>query len=429
MVARFLTRFAAATLFVATAACGDGLPDVRVAKSSLARNESPAPSDDARAKLRDGQLNFAVSLLKTLAVDRPGQELFISPHTVLTAFGMAYAGMAGVTAEEAARVFGFEGNPDVHATLNAVDLALARRTNPTGGGSGSDGKGFRLAVDNTLWSDESFPMEAPFLDTLAVHYGAGVNLVNFRKKAEEARSKVNQWVKVKTEGRIPALLAPGTVNEMTRLLLVNTVYFNAAWLNPFTADTLNFTLADGTKRSVEAMEETATYGFVETEAFQAVSIPYEGEALDMVIVVPKADLATFEANLTGLQLGEIFSTLTPTSAQLILPKWTFSGEPLQLNGALQTLGLKSAFTPAANFTAMTPEPNLMVDDVWHQAFVRVTEKGTEAAAATAVESVSLSAEAPPKVIPINRPYLYLLRDIETSTVLFLGHVLDPKFEE
>ncbi|HOX44392.1 MAG TPA: serpin family protein [Myxococcota bacterium] len=414
------------------AACSGGGHDLPPApgeelRSDLARITTPgAVPADVEAQVA-GNLAFALDVYQGLADGAGGGNLFFSPFSMTQALAMTWAGAAGQTETDMAAALRFVLPQErLHPVMNHLDLALASRGQ---GAQGQDGEGFRLRVVNSLWGQVGFAFQADFLDALALHYGAGLRLLDFVADAAGAAEVINAWVEEATEGRIQDLIPPEALSEYTKLVLTNAIYFNAAWNQPFEeADTADgdFHLLDGTSARVPLMHQTFQFQGAEGPGYQAVALPYDGEELDMVLVVPDAGtFETFEATLDGEELGAILGGLSEYTVELAMPRWTFATETFSIKALLSALGMEVAFSPAADFSGMNPEHALMIHDVLHQAFVSVNEAGTEAAAATAV--IVGDTSAPPfMALSLDRPFVYLIRDLPTGAILFLGRVTDPR---
>ncbi|RLB55998.1 MAG: serpin family protein, partial [Deltaproteobacteria bacterium] len=265
----------------------------------------------------------------------------------------------------------------------------------------------------------------PFLDTLAVYYGAGLYLLDFMSDPEAGRLVINDWVAGQTEDRIKDLIPPPAITVNTKLVLVNAIYFNAKWKEVFndklTADGA-FTLLDGNTVTVPMMVHENPQPYAAGSGWQAVEIPYDGDELSMVIVVPD-DLTGFEDGLDAGKLAGIFSALGNDSVTLSMPRFSIEGATFSVKKVLTDLGMADAFVlGAADFSGMDGTHNLYISDVLHQAFVAVNEYGTEAAAATAVVMNDFGV---PNHLDVNRPFIFFIRDLQTDTVLFIGRVLDP----
>lgn len=392
-----------------------------VLASDEQRIQSPdVPSEDLQA-LVTGNTTFALDLHHQLESE-PG-NLFYSPHSISMALAMTWAGARGQTEADMASVLGFTLTQDkTHAAFNALDQALASRGQ---GADGADGKGFRLNVANAMWAQIGFPFEAKFLDTLALNYGAGVHIADFEGQTTQAIDLINGWVADKTEDRIQKLVSPQTVTKDTRFVLTNAIYFNAAWAEPFDdANTQDgdFTLLDGTAVKVPMMAGYQETGYLDGDGYQAVRLPYDGHELSMILVLPDpGTFADFEASLDAAALDEIFGSLGSYGVSITMPKFEFDSE-FNLSKALKTMGMTSAFE-GADFSGMSTEA-LEVTDVVHKSFVSVNEKGTEAAAATAVIGGTTSAPEPAS-ITLDHPFLFFIRDNPTGAILFVGRIQDP----
>jgi serpin B len=309
--------------------------------------------------------------------------------------------------------------------FNSLDLQLKQRGQ---GAKGKDGEGFRLHVVNAIWGQKDYKFLAQFLDVLAQNYGAGLRILDFINEAEQSRITINKWVSDQTEEKIKDLIPPGAINHLTRLVLTNAIYFNAAWQYPFnengTANGL-FHLLNGSDVTVPMMKQTESLRYAEGDNHQAVELPYDGQELSMVILLPKAgQLDAFEKSLDVELVKAIIGKLETRQVALTMPKFEYESS-FGLKQALSTLGMGVAFTPDADFSGMNGERDLLIQDVLHKAFVSVDEAGTEAAAATAVIVGVTSIPAQPVEVKIDRPFIFLIRDIPTGSIIFVGRVLDP----
>lgn len=396
-----------------------------VAFSSKARVEKPdVPAADLE-QLASANNAFALDLYRQLAEDNSG-NLFMSPYSVSLALAMTYAGARGNTATEMADSLHFN-LPDsrLHAAFNELDRLLAAR----GADLPADEK-FTLNIANSIWGQQGFKFESAFLDTLAENYGAGMRLVNYSSQAEIARQTINKWVEDNTNGRIKDLIPQGALDEQTVLVLANAIYFKAAWAREFNPDLTAredfHTLKDGAVKA-DMMRQTGMFNFVDADGYTAVEIPYVGQQTSMVVLVPDdGEFASFESSLDAAKLAQVIGGMHYTNVDLKFPKFSYESK-FMLPQPLKELGMLDAFDPfEADFSGMrTPPPSLMITDVIHQAFVAVDEQGTEAAAATAV-IVGVTSIAPdPIEFAVDRPFIYLIRDVPTDTILFTGRVLNP----
>jgi len=395
-----------------------------VLKSDKERITSPDVSTSEQALLVEGNSAFAFELYQALKGEE--DNLFYSPYSISLALAMTYAGARGETAQQMADTLQFLLEQErLHPAFNWLDAELAKRGE---GAAGKDGEGFRLNIVNAIWGQKDYEFLSSFLDVLAENYGAGLRILDFITETERSRVTINDWVSDQTEGRIEDLIPQGAINELTRLVLTNAIYFNAVWKCPFdedmTADGL-FYLLDGGQVTVPMMKQMESFGYTEGEGYQAVELPYDGGELSMVILLPEAGkFEAFEETLNAQQVDAIISDLQYNEVTLTMPQFEFDSE-FSLKDTLAEMGMPIAFSGGADFSGMTGNPELFISDVVHKAFVAVDEAGTEAAAATAVIMELTAVPEPPVEVTIDRPFIFLIRDIETGAILFVGRVLNP----
>lgn len=395
------------------------VPPGQEVHSARPRELAPNASEADLAALADGNRAFAFALYQ--AVRGQDGNLFFSPYSISLALAMTYAGARGATEAEMAQALHFDLPQDrLHPAFNATDLALASA------GEGSDA--FRLSIANATWGQQGFDFAPDYLDTLALNYGAGLRLSDFVDPTtrEQTREEINAWVSDATEGKIEELFAEGALNDLTRLVLANAIYFKADWETPFEAEVTRpapFTRLDGSQVEAPTMARRASTGYAAGEGYEAIELYYQGDRASMVILLPAAgNFEAFEAALDADQVEAIFDQLQPTDLQIYLPKFKYATK-LDLAGTLAAMGMPSAFDAgAADFAGMDGRGELYLTNVVHKAFVAVDEKGTEAAAAT---GVSVGTTSMPQTVAVDRPFIYLIRDRETGTMLFVGRVLDP----
>lgn len=398
-----------------------------VLMSEQQRIAAPELEPGDLVELAAGNSRFAFDLYRQIGAEDE-KNIFISPISISMALAMTWAGAEGTTAAAMADTLNFTLPADrLHATFNALDSALGSRGENA---AGIDGTPFRLHLVNVLWGQEGYPFLPQFLDTLALNYGAGLRLLDFYADPDTSRRLINTWVEEQTENLIKDLLPPGSISSMTRLVLTNAIYFNAAWQHPFdpeaTTQDCSFVRLNGSTATTPLMNQTAWLGYVAADGFQALELPYDGGEISMLILLPDdGRFEEFEEGLDAKQVESISTDLTMTNIRLAMPK--FSVEyPLSLRDTLVALGMGDAFTAgAADFSAMDGSRELYIGDVIHKAFVTVDEEGTEAAAATAVIMELTSVPTAPLEVTLNRPFIFLIRDLDTGTILFLGRVTDP----
>ena len=385
-----------------------------------------APATE-RPPVVDSNTSFAVDLYGKLAAREKG-NLFLSPYSISTALAMTWGGARGSTAKQMAATLHFGNDADaVHRGFSLLQKGLA-----------SDPKSpFELAVANRLFAQTGKKFAEPFLALTRDRYGAPVEQLDFFKSHEPARQHINLWVEKQTRDRIKDLLAPGVVNEKTRLVLVNAIYFKGSWAKAFEKKATAlapFTLGRS-KFDVPMMSGEITAGYAEREGFQVLELPYKsgtGARLSMLVLLPtQADgLAQLESKLSAKLLGELPRGLARQVVQVFLPRFKLESS-FSLGDNLQALGMVSAFDcredTTADFSGMDGERDLCISAVVHKAFVDVNEEGTEAAAATAVIMAQTDSVEPPKpVFRADHPFVFAIVDTASGSVLFLGRVVDPR---
>jgi serpin B len=371
--------------------------------------------------------SFGTELFRALATT--DGNLACSPYSVAVALAMTRNGARTATATEMDDVLHSTSLAELNAGLNALTQHIAglahERTRP-------DGYVATVTLEeaNSLWGQWSTRWEQEFLDELAESYGAGMHQVDYVTDLEAARQLINSWTRDRTHGRIPELLAPRILKSDTRLVLVNAIYLKAPWAAPFLKHATHeetFTCADGSTVQVPMMllGSHTRVGYAKGDGWQAVDLPYDGGGLAMAVVVP--DSGRLDEIVTAFDADHwrhLLVALEPTAVALRMPRWTFRTQ-VQLNDVLSDLGMPTAFTDRADFTGMTLDDPLKIAAVVHETFIAVDEDGTEAAAATAVVAVLVSAVLTTVTLTVDRPFLFVVHDTETGTPLFIGRVSDP----
>lgn len=402
--------------------CSDPNTPGCMVTSATDRLAASAPAADIQAAV-DDNTTFAIDVYRRLSVD-PG-NVFYSPFSISEAMAMVSAGAKGQTQQQIAEALRFSlPQARLHPAFNDLDLALASRGQDA---EGQDGHPFALTVANALWGQIHYQFQAPFLDTLAQNYGAGMHIVDFAGAPSASVKVINDWVAVKTEDKILNLLTEQDISASTKLVLTNAIYFNARWATPFeVADTklAPFTRADGSTAKVQTMSGTVGGGYDKGEGYEAVSLPYDGNELSMILVLPtQGTLEEFVNGLDGTHLAALAGRLSSHDVHIHLPRFKMETK-YQLQDPLSAMGMPLAFTEDADFSGISTQSRLFISRVIHQAFINVNESGTEAAAATAVVMNDTAASESVEV-SFDRPFLFFIRDDATGSVLFLGRVSDP----
>jgi serpin B len=392
------------------AGCGS-LQTGGVVRAAVARSNPAVASGDAAA-LRSGDSVFAGRLLNGVAHG----NVVVSPFSVSEALAMTLAGARGQTARQIASALQFElAGARLHAALDRLDRELAQISG--------------LTIANALYGQQGYSFRSAFLDLLARYYGAGIHTVDYRRATEQARAAINHWVSGQTHGKIPQLIPAGVLDALTRLVLVNAVYLKAHWLLPFDrADTraAPFHAPGGTIKA-PTMHETGTLPYLRATGYQAVELPYTGGRLAFDVLLPDPGrLSSVEHRLATTGPLGLLSGLRPERLGLAVPKLTLRTHT-ELKDALSALGMPLAFSGSADLSGIGGRPgDLYLKAVVHEAYIRVDEHGTEAAAATGAVVEATSMPAPPQLmVNVDRPFVFVLRDTSTGAILFEGVVMDP----
>ena len=393
-------------------------------KSEKQRNESPEVASSDISSLTDDNGVFAFNLYKLVSQEEG--NLFYSPYSISAALAMTYAGARGDTEKQMADTLQFHlSQNQLHPAFNSLDQELASRGE---GAKGKDGEGFRLNIVNAIWGQKDYSFLVSFLDTLAENYGAGLRILDFVNRTEPSRITINDWVSDETEGRIKDLIPQGAINAMTRLVLTNAIYFNAAWQYPFKEDATFpgvFHLLNGGEVTVPMMQQQESFAYAKGDNYQALELPYDGRELSMVILLPNSgQFEAFEKAINYQQVKDIIADLETREIRLKMPKFEFDSS-FGLKKILTEMGMPVAFSTDADFSGMTGNKDLFISDVIHKAFVSVDEAGTEAAAATAVIMELTAMPEEPIEVTLDRPFIFLIRDMETGAILFIGRVMNP----
>ena len=414
---------AAAVLLVALPSCQPAYG--QEVKSNARRVTVPEVSQVELATLVGGNNQFAFDLFQVL---REGDgNLFYSPYSLSVALAMTYAGACGETEKAMAEALNFTLSQDkLHPAFNSLGLQLQQRENKTNILQRlftDDVKGFHLDIANAIWGQEGWSFLQSYLDTLAQNYGAGMRLLDFQD-TEKSREIINDWVSDSTAGKITGLIEEGKLDPAAVLVLTNAIYFNAMWANPFdkgkTKDGTFHTLKEGDV-TVPLMHRLTGFKYSEGDNYQAIELPYDGGELSMVVILPEAgQYSEFERSLNANMVNEIFSNMKSDAVNLTIPKFEFESS-FALKEALTQLGMGVAFGRTADFSGVDGTHSLWLDDVVHKSFVTIGENGTEAASASAVYLISGQGPS----MCIDHPFIFLIRDIQTNSIIFIGRVLNP----
>jgi serpin B len=368
--------------------------------------------------------------LYRLLAATPG-NVFFSPYSIAAALSMVHAGAAGRTKDEFAKVLGT-------VDYGALGGELARRSEMTPvqknhlkymEGATPDVFGCHLTVANALWRQKGHPVNPGYVEALRTGMGADIGEVDFVGAKAAAVRTINDWAAKATRDKIKNVLSENLVDDLTRVILANAIYFKARWEDEFSeygTEPRPFTLLDGKKVQVPTMMSLGHRATSRDTHVQALSLPYSGGKLAMLVLLPDPGaLAQVEKDFGDAQLERLVGGLKSAMTEVTLPKFKIESSFL-LKAPLQSLGLASAFSPGADFSGLSPEPGFALSEVLHKTYVDVNEKGTEAAAVTMPMAAG---SAPPKKnveFKADRPFLFVIRDLPTKTTLFMGRVADPR---
>ena len=369
----------------------------------------------------EGNNKFALNLYQNLKTNEG--NLFLSPYSISTALAMTSAGARGQTEKQMAQALCFAPmkSEEFHKEFGEIIKQL--------NASGEKG-GYELVVANALWGQKDYKFLPEYLSIVKTNYDGNLDEVDFKTQAEAARNKINAWVENKTKDKIKELIKQGMLDSETRLVLTNAIYFKGKWASQFkpdqTQDSL-FTLLDGKKISVPTMFQKADFGYSDINDMQVLEMPYVNKDLSMVVLLPKkADgVGAIEKKLTIDNLASALAGLRKKEVLVFFPRFKMTSE-FELAKVLGAMGMPDAFSSKADFSGMTGSKDLFISAVVHKAYVDVNEEGTEAAAATSVGMKLTSIEAPPPVFKADHPFIFLIRDNQTGSILFMGRVINPK---
>ena len=401
------------------AGCAASGPAGRAMAASAAADAVQSPGE-GMGELVQGNTAFALDLYRVLFDE--GRNLSFSPHSLSAALALAYAGARGPTEQQMAGVLHFTLPQDqLHPAFNVLSETLASRDER------EEAQDLKLHLASALWGQQGYAFLDTFRESMAGPYGAGLRTVDYRR-TEEARRLINQWASTQTEGGVPELVPPDVLSQETVLVLASAAYFQAPWLYPFAGDRTHdgaFTLLDGGRVTVPMMEQVAGLRYAERPGVQAVELPYAGGDLSMIILLPEA--GTFETFARGLRaenLDGLLSGLRPTGVRLNMPRFRVDAG-FRLKEPLMALGMVDAFGPA-DFSGIDGTRELFLGEVCHQAVIMVDEAGTEAAGASGTVVLLKGDEgAVEQEVTVDRPFIFLIRDLESGAVLFLGQVVNP----
>ena len=372
----------------------------------------------------DGNNIFAFKLYKELQ-STTDQNQFYSPFSISTALAMTYAGARNETALQISQTMNFPQGEKFHSDykhlLNRLD-------------EGTEGK-IKLNIANGLWAQNDFKFLDSYFDIVKSNYRSELTNVDFidNSSRETVRKEINTWVEKKTNDKIKDILSKGDLTSLTKLVLVNAIYFYGDWAEPFKKEATqpkDFNLMDGAKINVPFMNQQIKYNYYEDSKIQAIEIPYKDNKASMVIFLPvkNSGMSEFEKSFDYKYYQDIISSFQPSDVRLSLPKFQTT-RSIDLGTTLSKMGMPLAFSQTdADFSGMTGKRDLYITKVIHQAFIHVDEKGTEAAAATVVLMGLMAMRNPiePKIFNADHPFIFLIKDNTSGSIFFMGKIMKPE---
>ncbi|MAH43302.1 proteinase IV [archaeon] len=385
-------------------------------------DDSEATSEGVKAVVNSNN-QFTSDLYSKLLETEEG-NIFFSPYSITSAFAMTYEGARGTTAEEIKQVFYF---PDEEIVLRSSYARLFNLIN-------KPDKSYQLSTANALWAQEDYPFLEEYLSIIENYYGGETTNLDIEGDIEGSRQTINKWVEDQTYNKIKDLIPKGILKPTTRLVLTNAIYFKGTWLNQFDPKNtreMNFYVSDTetvTANMMYLVPKENKFNYAETDNLQLLELPYEGEEISMMVILPKTGkMPLVESNFTSDNLELWKNSMTDQKVTIYLPKFKFKTNYFMVP-TFKDMGMVSAFrAPPADFSGLDGTKTLKIQEIIHQAFVEVNEEGTEAAAATAVVIGKESASINP-IFKADRPFIFIIQEKSTGAILFLGKVMDPTVE-
>jgi serpin B len=408
-------------------ALGCALPGFAASADAAPPSPTGAPTMNALSRFAGDSNAFGFDLYRQLR-SQPG-NLVLSPASISMALAMAWSGARGQTAQQMQQALHFEGTPE--AVTRAAGELSRQLQDPA--------RPIKFRIANRLFGEKTYAFEQPWLDATRAAFGAPLEALDFRHAADAARQRINAWVEQQTEQRIQNLIPPGGLNAETRLALVNAIYFLGDWEQPFKKETTSpqpFHTSAAAQKDVPTMFQQGSFRYAQHDGCKALELSYKGHNMSMLLVLPDAvdGIAGLEQSLDAAKLDALVAALQPQTVRVWLPKFEINpAGAMALSGPLQQLGIALAFDQhQADFSGMAnppdPQDRLYLSQVYHKAYVKVDEKGTEAAAATAaIMAAARAMMRPPQVMEFkaDHPFLFFIHDDASGIVLFSGRVMEP----
>jgi len=389
--------------------------------------EIPNNSKNTRQLIRrenpivDGNNDFAFRLFHQLLTETEETNIFFSPFSISTAMAMVYAGARTETANQIATTMNFQETKDFHSVFSRQISSILE---------GSEDS-VKLNIANGIWAQKEYPILEQYSDLVKASYNSEFSNSNFldKNECEKVRKEINSWVESRTNNKIEELIKSGELSELTRLVLINAIYFYGDWISPFTsANTFphDFFASDKSVIEVKMMHQKNIFNYYEDANLKALELPYAGNKASMIIFLPneKNGIQKVERLLDYQYYNSVISSFNSCKVGLFLPKIKLS-EEVSLKNILAKMGMPIAFSAGADFTGISNDRGLFISDVKHVSFISVDEKGTEAAAATEILFVGAAPDFNIKLFIADHPFILCIKDNATGTILFMGKIVNP----
>ena len=384
--------------------------------------DASASTPDGIEKVTTANNQFAIAMYRQINghTGQADDNVFFSPYSLSTAMAMLYAAAEGETKAQIQKTFYYPSmdilNPNSAALYNQFN-----KPNPD----------YKLATVNDLWMEQGLTPTKSYVDTVQRYYGGQVTNLDFESNPNPSRLIINKKIAQHTNQLIPELLPKGSIKPITVAVLTNAIYFKGDWKVPFEVQSTTeqpFYNHIGTSPNIKMMQLQENFGYSEDKQVQVVQLPYKGDDLSMLVVLPKSkDKAAMQQLVQDLSADTIkqwSKDLVTQEVNVHLPKFKLEAS-YQMKNLLTDMGMPRAFEKGAGFNLFDNSPPIKIDDVYHKAVVIVDEKGTEAAAATGIVADATAASAPPPVFKADHPFIFMIKDNKTDAILFLGQVNKP----
>jgi serpin B len=363
---------------------------------------------------------FALDFYRGINGSSGGKNIFVSPYSISTALAMTFEGSRNNTRKQMGEVLHFN-MPDAERQAGFSELLAQTRPGP--------GKKYKLEVANALWGQKDYPFETAFTGAIGKFYGGGFNTVDYPGDKEGSIRKINTWVEDKTAGKIKNLIHSDDITPLTRLVLTNAIYFKGDWASPFEKGATKdeaFHVTETERVQAPMMHKTAHLRFVKENGLAAIELPYAGDDLSMIVLLPDSNVEQLGASVTLEMIEKLRSQMRPAEVDVTLPRFKFETRYI-LNQELGKMGMPDAFDEfLADFSGMTGKKMLHISEVIHQAMIDVNEEGSEAAASTAVVMSKKALRMPMKeTFRADHPFIFTIVHNGTGSILFMGRVTNP----